>query len=286
MDNKTQNKNMSEASVDWAESILAAYKVKHNRLNKVVATAQALENLAPYQWTIQSQDGQSWNKSEHGGTPGALEWLKATFMPSDCQYDFKVVTGVKLPKVKGNGRSATGKTDLVIGLATDINKGSTFDFAKGIVELKTNKYPLKLGQNLLGLLALSTISAFEKGVVLLATDCNTKWELFYFSDATTITSKVYEHGRKAWDDFMDLLNSADERNYLGPQDVWVASLPQIAEQDLSGFDFSNRDKKKARAEEEESMLEQFADKLGEIYGERPSIPWWARADAKIPDYYD
>ena len=124
------------------------------------------------------------------------------FLSSSSLYDLKEVTGAKLPRVCGNHKSATGKSDVLIGAANHIHKGSTFDFAMGLVELKTNRYPLKVGQNLLQLLSLSTVSAFKKAVVLLATDCNTRWELFYFSDVHTIKSTVYDHGSKAWDDFL------------------------------------------------------------------------------------
>ena len=145
-------------------------------------------------------------------------------MPND-QYDLNVVTGTNLPKVKGNRRSATGKTDIVIGDKNDIHKGSTFDFAMGTVELKTNKYPLKVGQNLLQLLALSVASAFKEAVVLLATNCNTKWEVFSFSDGGTIISKVYYHDRKAWDDFLQLLNSFEDPNFVSQKTRWFPLLP-------------------------------------------------------------
>ena len=48
---------------------------------------------------------------------------------------------------------------------------------------------------------------------------------------------------------------------------------------------SDRDTKKAKAEEDETMLEHFADRMADLYGERPSVPWWARANTRIPDYY-
>ena len=143
----------------------------------------------------------------------------------------------------------------------------------GLVELKSDE-----------LLSLSTESTFKKAAVLLATDWNTKWEVFYFSDVNTITSQVYDHGSKAWDDFLQLLDSASKRDYVGTS-LWISSLPQLAEQDLAGFDMSDRDKKKAKAEEDEIMLQQFADRLGDIYGERPTVPWWARANARVPNYY-
>ena len=285
MDDRTKNKGMSEASTDWAESILASYRVKHDRAKEVVHAVGSFKDPPLYTWTIQTREGETWSKGEHGGTPGALEWLKENFLRSSNFYDLKVVTGAKLPRVKGNRKSATGKTDILIGKTMDIHEGSTFDFAMGIVELKTDKYPLKVGQNLLELLSFSTASAFKKAVVLLATDCNTKWEVFHFSDVHTITSKVYKHGSKAWDDFLQLLNSVSERDYIDKNSLWISSLPQVAEQDLEGFDISDRDRKKAKAEEDESMLEHFADQLGDVYGERPSVPWWARANARIPNYY-
>jgi len=285
MDDRTKNKPMPAASADWAESILAAYGIKHDRLNKVEAGVGSLEDPPPYQWTIQTNEGETWNKNENGGTQGALEWLKEKFMVSQSPYDLKVVTGTTLPKVKGNRKSATGKTDIIVGDANDIHKGSVFDFAMGLVELKTNKYPLKVGQNLLELLALSIASTFKKAVVLLATDCVTKWEVFFFSDTGTIESKVYVHGRKAWDDFLLLLNSVSDRDFVDKNSLWISSLPQVTEQDLTGFDMSDRDKKKAKAEEDEAMLEHFADRMAGFYGERPNIPWWARANARVPDYY-
>ena len=284
-DDKTQNKDMSKASTDWVESILAAYHVKHHRMKQVVHSTGSFEDPQPFHWTVRTREGDTWDKGKQAGTQGAVEWLKENFLRSTSVYDFKEVTGAKLPKVHGNRKSATGTSDILIGTATDINKGSTFDFARGLVELKTTRYPLKLGQHLWQLLSLSTASAFKKAVVLLATDCNTKWELFFFSDEFTITSKVYAHGSKAWDDFLQLLDSPNERNYTDNKRLWI-SLPQVADQDLAGFDMSDREKKKAKAEEDEMMLQRLADQLGEIYGERPTVPWWARANARVPDYYD
>ena len=84
---------------------------------------------------------------------------------------------------------------------------------------------------------------------------------------------------------MQLLDSASERDYVDKNSLWISSFPQLTEQDLEGFDLSDRDKKKAKAEADENMLEHFADRLSEIYGERPSVPWWARANARIPGYY-
>lgn len=284
MDNRTKNKAMSEASIEWAESILASYRIKHKTSTFVNADAGSSDDPPRYEWTtIQTKTGQVWSKSEHRGTPGALEWLKEQFLDTNGAYELKVVNGASLPKVKGNRKSATGKADIAIGTKSDINFGDTYTFVRGLVELKTDKYPLKTGQNLLELLALSTASSFQKAVVLLATDCNNKWEVFYFASGTEIRRQIYKHGRKAWEDFIRLLDSVGDRDYTDK--FWGATLPSISDQNLDGFPETEKERKKAKAEEEEAMLERFADQLENIYGERPVVPSWARAHERIPDYY-
>jgi hypothetical protein len=84
-------------------------------------------------------------------------------------------------------------------------------FAKGLIELKTYEYPLQTGQNMLELMVHSTASSFKEGVALLATDCNAKWNFFYFSDTVTGQRKIYTHGRKAWEDFMQLIRTTEAR---------------------------------------------------------------------------
>ena len=287
MDNRTENKPMSEASIEWAESILASYRVQHKTSTTVNTDAGSSDDPPRYEWTIQTNSGEVWSKTEHRGTPGALEWLKEHFLDTNGAYELKVVTGASLPKVKGNRRSATGKADIAIGTKSDINYGDTYTFVRGLIELKTDKSPLKTGQNLLELLALSTASSFERAVVLLATNCNDNWEVYHFASGTEVRRQIYKHGRKAWEDFIRLVDSVGDRNY--PDQFWCAtllSLPSISDQDLEGFPETDRDRKKAKAEKEEAMLERFADQLENIYGERPVVPSWARAHQRIPDYYD
>ena len=286
MDNRTENKPMSEASIEWAESILASYRVQHKTSTTVNTDAGSSDDPPRYEWTIQTNSGEVWSKSEHRGTPGALEWLKEHFLDTNGAYELKVVTGASLPKVKGNRKSATGKADIAIGTKSDINYGDTYTFVRGLIELKTDKSPLKTGQNLLELLALSTASSFERAVVLLATNCNDNWEVYHFASGTEVRRQIYKYGRKAWEDFIRLVDSVGDRNY--PDQFWGAIIipSSISDQDLEGFPETDRDRKKAKAEEEEAMLERFADQLENIYGERPVVPSWARAHQRIPDYYD
>ena len=202
MDDRTKNKAMSEASVEWAESILASYRIKHKTSTTANADVGSLDDPLQYEWNIQTKTGKVWSESKHRGTTGALQWLKDQVLDTNGPYKLKIVSGVSLPKVKGNQKSTTGKANIAIGTKSDINFGNVFTFVKGPVELKTNKYPLKTGQNLLELLALSRASSFQKAVVLLATNCNKKWEVFYFASGTEIRCQICKHGSKAWEDFI------------------------------------------------------------------------------------
>ena len=40
-----------------------------------------------------------------------------------------------------------------------------------------------------------------------------------------------------------------------------------------------------KATHDEAVLKRIADHLGDIYGERPIVPFWARAESRVPDYY-
>ena len=40
-----------------------------------------------------------------------------------------------------------------------------------------------------------------------------------------------------------------------------------------------------KAVERQAMLENMPNQLAEMYGERPVVPEWARAEATSPDYY-
>lgn len=86
---------------------------------------------------------------------------------------------------------------------------------------------------------------------------------------------------------MQLVKTAESRSFNASKKAQLATLeePQICEQDLSGFELSTVDLKKTEALEHEALLEPLADHLGDIYGERPVVPSWARAEARYPDYF-
>ena len=61
------------------------------------------------------------------------------------------------------------------------------------------------------LLSLSLIANARKGVVVLGTDCATKWRLAYFSSFDMITIQQYKCGKKCLADFASLLESSTEK---------------------------------------------------------------------------
>ena len=281
LDNRTKHKPMSEASMTFAEAILDGFGFRYS-VDPIVKEPGSTADPPAYSWKVVDKDAVVWKKGEHSGTAGARDWAHTHLLGGDETFGLKVVSGALLPMVKANRRSASGKGDMAIGNAEDMKLGEEYLFANGLIELKTDEYPLKTGQNLLELLALSKISRFGTGVALLATDCNTKWETFHFSGSRAIRRKIYKHGRKAWEDFMHLLKSPENR--LFAEKTALEAFDED-DQNLDGFDLNNHDKKKFKAAEDHAVLERLADRLSDIYGERPIIPLWAHAEARVPNYY-
>ncbi|CAB9507418.1 expressed unknown protein [Seminavis robusta] len=289
LDNRTKHKAMSEASVQFATSILAGNGIQ-TAVEDPIREAGSLVDPPKFSWEVVDSGGHVWNNSEHAGTPGVVKWANEHLLAGEKEYGLKVVTGAVLPKVKGNRKSAAGKGDIAIGKLENMEYGDTFTFVNGLVELKTDRSSCKKGQNLLELFALSMTSKFGRGVALLATDCDETWETFHFSKVGVITHRFYDHGGKAWEDFMKLIKSAEVRQLQNSPPASLATIKEDHkgeedEQNLDGFAIPAHEKKRQRALDDQAMLERIADHLGELYGERPVVPSWAHAEARIPDYY-
>ena len=295
MDSSTDKRDMSKASSQWAQELVAA-------LGIVVRTEDvnedAVEKTAEppgYLWQVTTTAGDTVKISEHQGTPGARNWFRNHFLSGDDLekkgYTCVVVTGHLLPRLKAGGKGCSGKGDMVIGKKTSIDfADSVYEQAPGLIELKTDEYPIKVGQIILELTAFSMVSRFGRGVVLLASDCNTKWRLAWFQDYNTICRRNYVSGRKCWLDFKDMLVNAEERGTTmqPPLKKRLAALneDQVKEtdddQNLEGFEESDV---KQKAVDREAFLHQLANRLGDVYGERPIVPDWAKAKTTVPDYY-
>jgi hypothetical protein len=277
---------MSSASYGFAELLLGAMEIKIE-VDAINTDGDSKNDPPPYSWTVKIKRNKRLKKGEHQGTPGACDWFRKKLIGANAQFDLKVVTGKPLPTLKANKMSTSGKGDVVIGKKEHLDApvSDAYEQAYGLIELKTSEYDLKPAQNVLELTALARVSRMRRNVAVLATDCAEKWELCYFKDYSTIKRTGYTHGSKCWEDFKKLLDDADTRKVERPPRN-ISTLPLIEElddQNLEGFDVEEDGKRKAV--ERQAMLENLANQLGELYGERPIVPIWARAEATCPEYY-
>ena len=291
---KSEQKEMSKASSQWAQELVGAMGI-------VVKTEEPNKDTVPntkeppgYNWRVITVAGTTVKISEHQGTPGAREWFQSHFLSRDelesKGYTCIVVTGHGLPTLKAGGKSSSGKGDMVIGKASDIALAfDVYEQVPGLIELKTDEYPIKVGQIILELTAFSQASRFGRGAVLLVSDCNTKWGLAWFQNYNTICRRSYSSGRKCWMDFKEMLLNADERatQMEPPLKKRLAMLKEgdgnDVDQNLEGFE--GRPGRKQTAVDNEAYLNQLANYLGDMYGERPVVPEWAKAKNIVPDYY-
>lgn len=281
---------MSKASIQFALELVSAMDicVEHLDPNQETTDTEPLH----FSWKVETLDQGTVEMGEQQGTSSARNWFHMNFLSgSDLEtegYCIKVATGSPLPQLKAGGKKATGKGDMVIGIKTSIElSDNVYEQVPGLIELKTDETNINVGQIILEITAFSNISRFGRGVVLLASDCNEKWRLVWFHDYNTIHRRNYKSARKCWEHFVALLKEAGNRkqSMLPPRKKRFAVLNEDAtdEQDLSGFDVGND--KKQKAVQNEATLHQLANYLGDLYGERPVVPDWARAERICPDLY-
>ena len=102
---------------------------------------------------------------------------------------------------------------------------------------------------------------------------------------------VYQHYRKYWEHFKALLVIAETVTLTK-----IAPMPPSYEdaqgdkevqgldkQNLDGFDV--QDDSKRAGLDRHAELNELANWLSDLYGERPVIPYWATAERSCPNYY-
>lgn len=295
MDAQTEDKkSMSKAGYTFARQLLNGMGIRI-RTDSVNCEEGSSANPIPYDWTVETKHNQSARPAKQYKTPGALNWFVENFLPPNEMLGVKVVTGHPLPALKGNKKKSRGKGDVVIGKKLELEvTEDAYDFAFGLIELRQDIYPINKGQNVLELASVCTISRVERNCALLATDCNSQWELYWFEDTKTIVRRVYQHGRKCWEDFKALLDVAEMKTLKPPSKIppvlpnYEEALDDEAaevldEQNLDGFEIGDS---KLAAVDRHAQLNELANWLGDLYGERPVIPKWATAERKCPNYYD
>ena len=292
MDKHTEGRAFSKAGYTWARLLLneRGIQVRTNEINLEDGQGSEPER---FQWTVETKDNEVLRPGEHYKTKGAKDWFLQNFLLSDDIFGLKIVTGSALPELRGHTKKANGKSDLVIGKKAELQiAADPYDFAFGLIELEHDVYDINKGQNVLELASLATISRVGKNCSLLATDCNTKWEIYWFEDERTIVRGVYRSGRKCFEDFRKLLMEAESRVLRPPSKQSRLVLSNFEEHDegdnpedeqnLDGF---GADDPKIKALERQGQLNALADYLGDLYGVRPNVPSWAMAEDTCPDYY-
>jgi hypothetical protein len=285
---------MSKADYTFARQLLKGMSIRV-RIDSVNFEKGSSENPIPYDWTVETKHNQTVRPGEHCKTPGAMKWFVESFLANDKVLGLKVVTGHPLPVLEGNEKKSGGKGDLVIGKKLELlATNDPYDFAFGLIELKQDNQQIEKSQNVLELASVCTISRVGQNCALLSTDCGSKWELYWFEDTKTIVRRVYKHGRKCWEDFKALLDDA-EIKILEPPSKIPPVLPNyedasdneeaqdLDEQNMDGFEVVVDTK--LAAVDRHAQLNELANWLGDVYGERPVIPKWAMAERNCPNYY-
>jgi hypothetical protein len=266
----TEKKSMSKANLEFTQPLL-----------------QALG----FSWTCQPTSRKAgknfifdWAGGEEARTDAALQYFTELLGVSK----FKVKTdtrSVEILKVnhndlillKGGSKEAKGKTDLIIRFNEPIhNDYAKFGFSIGSVELKTDKCLLNFFQLLLESVAMSYMSEYKQGIVLLGTDLNDKWEIMYFDKPNHISHEAFEYGTVAMARLKELLQTLHKR--LADLDA-LSSISQTqlqlgrvrTEQDLEGFDLRQAMTDKQQA------VQDFALFLREKYNANVTLPIWARS---------
>ena len=223
-DMATVDMGMSVATQDFTRELLGAKGIIFKTIPVCTEVLDDKFSARIYNW------GE--NEDEKDGQPGCKLMLERELLPLSLDgrtlgiFD---VRGLALPEVHEGKRKSNGFSDLAIGDSESLwlpdTRDLTFSLSAALIELETGKAALKQGQLLLQLVSFSTISNAQKGVVVLGTDCATKWRLVYFTKSNEITIQQYTCGKKCLADFSAILLGSTERGVaLAP-----SPLPAVTE---------------------------------------------------------
>jgi hypothetical protein len=222
---QTEKKPMSEANLGFATALLSG------RLLSCKATVENGDAGENYEF--------SWQGGEEVRTPEAVLQLRELMdysYPYDGDAEFVDAHRDFLTTLRGGGKESSGKTDIIIRLATSMAfEDSKYCDALGAVELKTSGSDIRLSQLKLELVALSLMSELcYQGVVILGTDLCKKWVLGQFEQHNRLTFTKYRHGSVALRDFKAALSSAQNRGAALRDAAVAASLSSVPEQHAAG----------------------------------------------------
>lgn len=207
-DMATVAKEMSEATQDFTRELLGAKGI-------VVKTAPVCTEVLDVTFSNRIYN---WGEEEKDGQSGCKSMLERELLPLSLggrPLGIFDVRGLALPEVHEGKRKSNGFSHLAIGdlesLSLPDTRDLTFGLSAALIELKTGQAALNQGQLLRQLVSFSLISNAQKGVVVLGTDCATKWRLVYFTKSNEITIQQYTCGKKCLDDLSLLIQRSTEK---------------------------------------------------------------------------
>jgi hypothetical protein len=222
---KSQSKSFSGADVPFAKALLADYQWSYTK-----SSVSGLL-LDPFSWKM-TDDGK---EDEAARTDDAVKHLSTNLSLSkifngeeDSEVEIVNVCQTHMWPLTYNHNTARGKTDLAVREKSAAVPPNFLSFAMGLAELKTSSASIKEAQVVFELVSASRMSKYEQGVVILATDLNTKWWVAWFDDVNRIIIRTFLGGTVALSFFKDKLENAFMRASTLKQQLTAKQLPSIS----------------------------------------------------------
>ena len=197
-------------------------------------------------------------------------------------------------RLQAGKRKSNGFSDLAVGPCESMDYAETtakdllLSYTIALVELKRAKSNLKPGQLLLQLVSLAEVSGNGQGVVVLGTDCATKWRLLHFSDYNRIIVQPYTHAKKCISDFKALMENCatrKEANVPPPKLAAIIHEDTGVDDEIDMEDFGMEETSKDKAIARETKLRKLSSALECYYGETLEVPAWAKASESCRSYF-
>ena len=276
---------MSEATSRFASSLLEDLKVKITVLPPNTDPGEG--QVRTYLW------GE--NELEIDGQPGCKQILEEEILPLSVNgQEFALYDARSQSlRLRAGKRKSNGFSDLAVGprismdFAETTAKDLMLSYTDALVELKRAKSNLQPGQLLLQLVSLAEVSGNGQGVVVLGTDCATKWRLLHFSDYNRIMVQPYTHGKKCIADFKALMENCTMRKdaNVPPPKLAIVHDDTGVDNEIDMEDFGMEETSKDKAIARETKLRKLASALEYYYGETLEVPAWAKASESCRSYF-
>jgi hypothetical protein len=203
---KTESAHMSSVKPEFASSLLTGLNFSWDRALIDERRGKACKFL--------------WNTGEEKETGNAILYLRNRLQGLKLTVEGGKAKNVHivdvhhelLAPVHGYLKNVTGKADALIRVNQKIiDDNAKFAWALCAVQFKKDTEELCFFQQLLELVSLSRMSRYKQGVVLLGTDLNGKWQIFYFQKSNHVVCQQYASGSVAISVLKSFITSTSAR---------------------------------------------------------------------------